>query len=163
MSSTKVMIIMGSDSDMPVMQETKTVLDELGISSKTVISSAHRTPAKLVQLVKEAEKDGVKIFIAGAGMAAHLAGAIAANTVLPVIGVPLDSLALNGIDALLSTVQMPKGIPVATMAIGKHGAKNAGIFAAQILGLSDNKILDKLAELRKEMEKNLETKNKLIV
>ncbi len=163
MSSTKVMIIMGSDSDMPVMQETKTVLDELGISSKTVISSAHRTPAKLVQLVKEAEKDGVKIFIAGAGMAAHLAGAIAANTVLPVIGVPLDSLALNGIDALLSTVQMPKGIPVATMAIGKHGAKNAGIFAAQILGLSDNKILDKLAELRKEMEKNLETKNKQIV
>lgn len=138
--SVKVLIVVGSKSDVNVMGETIKVLTEFKVTSELVIASAHRTPDKVKDLVKKANKSGVKVIIAAAGMAAHLAGAIASRTTLPVIGVPLDSSALSGLDALLSTVQMPSGVPVATMAIGKTGAKNAAIFAIQILALSDEKL-----------------------
>lgn len=155
-----VLIVMGSDSDLSVMEEARKTLDELGIKSSVRIASAHRTPEKVASMIKDAEKDGVKIIIAGAGMAAHLAGAVAAQTTLPVIGVPLEGSSLDGLDALLSTVQMPSGIPVATMAIGKAGAKNAGILAAEILALSDGKISNTLKEWRKKMAKTVEEKDK---
>lgn len=156
----KVLIVMGSDSDMPVMEEARKTLEEFGVKSSVRIASAHRTPEKVVSMIKDAEKDGVKIIIAGAGMAAHLAGAVAAQTTLPVIGVPLEGSSLDGLDALLSTVQMPAGIPVAAMAIGKAGAKNAGILAAEILALSDDKISGVLKEWRKKMSKTTEEKDK---
>jgi 5-(carboxyamino)imidazole ribonucleotide mutase len=156
----KVLIMMGSDSDMAVMEEARKTLDELGVRSSVRIASAHRTPEKVVSIIKDAEKDGVKIIIAGAGMAAHLAGAVAAQTTLPVIGVPLEGSALKGLDALLSTVQMPFGIPVAAMAVGKAGAGNAGIFAAAILALSDSKIAGALKDYRKKMAKTVEEKDK---
>lgn len=156
----KVLIVMGSDSDLPVMEEARKTLDEFGVKSSMRIASAHRTPEKVASMIKDAEKDGIKIIIAGAGMAAHLAGAVAAQTTLPVIGVPLEGSSLDGLDALLSTVQMPSGIPVATMAIGKAGAKNAGILAAEILALSDGKISGALKEWRKKMAKTVEEKDK---
>jgi phosphoribosylaminoimidazole carboxylase PurE protein len=158
----KVLIVMGSDSDLPVMEEAKKVLFEFGIKVQMTIASAHRTPEKVVSLVKDAERDGVKVIIAGAGYAAHLAGAVAAQTTLPVIGVPLEGSSLYGLDALLSTVQMPAGIPVATVAIGKTGAKNAGILAAEILAIADGKISDALKEYRKKMAKAIEEKNRTI-
>lgn len=158
----RVLIVMGSDSDLPVMEEAKKVLSEFGIKVRMTIASAHRTPEKVVSLVKDAERDGVKVIIAGAGYAAHLAGAVAAQTTLPVIGVPLEGSSLDGLDALLSTVQMPAGIPVATVAIGKTGAKNAGILAAEILAIADEKISDALKEYRKRMAKVVEEKNKAI-
>lgn len=158
----RVLIVMGSDSDLPVMEEAKRVLGEFGIKAKMTIASAHRTPEKVVSLVKDAERDGVKVIIAGAGYAAHLAGAVAAQTTLPVIGVPLEGSSLDGLDALLSTVQMPAGIPVATVAIGKTGAKNAGILAAEILAIAEEKISDALKEYRKRMAKVVEEKNKAI-
>ncbi len=129
----KVLIIMGSDSDLPIMEEAEKVLKKFKIPYDTTVASAHRSPKRTVKLTTEAEKKGIEVIIAGAGSAAHLAGVIAAHTILPVIGVPIDSSPLKGIDALFSTVQMPPGIPVATMAIGKAGAKNAAILAAQIL------------------------------
>lgn len=150
----QVQILIGSDSDYAVMIQAKEILDELGISSDITIASAHRTPEKVVNIVKDAEKIGVKVFIAGAGMAAHLAGAIAARTVLPVIGVPLDGSSMNGLDALLATVQMPFGVPVATLAIGKAGAKNSAILAAQILSLSDSELALKLKNWRDKQVKN---------
>lgn len=156
----KVLIVMGSDSDLSVMEEAKRVLSGFGVKSRVTIASAHRTPQKVVTLVKDAEKDGIKIIIAGAGYAAHLAGAIAAQTILPVIGVPLEGSSLQGLDALLSTVQMPSGVPVATVAIGKAGAKNAGILAAEILALSNEKIADALREWRKKMARVVEEKDK---
>ena len=127
------------------------LLLKFGIPFKQVVSSAHRQPDQTVQLVKQAEKDGVKVIIAAAGMAAHLPGVAASHTILPVIGVPMAGSALNGVDALYSIVQMPAGIPVATVAIGSHGAKNAAILAAEILALSDSKIKSKLEEYRKEL------------
>ena len=136
----KILIIMGSDSDLPVMEETGKVLDEFGIPYDITVASAHRSPERAVRLARDAGKKGIKVIIAGAGAAAHLAGVIAAHTILPVIGVPINSSPLQGFDSLFSTVQMPPGLPVATMAVGKAGAKNAGIFAAQIMGMNDKKI-----------------------
>ncbi len=142
--SPRVCIFMGSESDRKVMEETCRILDGFGVGYELKVASAHRTPHLVESYVKDAEEKGVKVFIAGAGMAAHLAGAVAARTKLPVIGVPLDGSSLNGLDALLSTVQMPSGIPVATMAIGKAGAKNAAYLAVQILALTDQELADKL-------------------
>lgn len=147
----KVLILMGSKSDAEVMAEASRVLDALGVPFTTTVSSAHRSPGRTQELVREAEKKGYSVIIAGAGMAAHLAGVVAAETVLPVIGVPLASSPLSGLDSLLSTAQMPGGVPVATMAIGKAGAQNAGYLAAQILALSDAKLRKKLKERRREM------------
>lgn len=151
----RVLIIMGSDSDLPVMEETKKVLEEFNIPYKITIASAHRSPERTVKIVQEAEEKGIKVIIAGAGAAAHLAGVIAAHTILPVIGVPIDSSSLKGIDALFSTVQMPPGVPVATMAIGRAGAKNAGIFAAQILKSKNSEIARALRAYKKKMAKEV--------
>ncbi len=149
---------MGSDSDLPVMEGAGKLLEEFDISYEITVSSAHRTPDRTLRLVKEAEKKGVQIIIAGAGAAAHLAGVIASHTILPVIGVPIDSSPLGGIDALYSTVQMPPGIPVAAMAVGKAGAKNAAILAAQILGINDNKVAGALKDYREKMVREVEKK-----
>ncbi len=147
----RVGIIMGSDSDFPVMEQALTILKKLDIPYYVTVASAHRTPERASALAREAREKGVRVLICGAGHAAHLAGVIAAHTTLPVLGVPIDSSALQGLDALLSTVQMPPGIPVATMAIGKSGAYNAGIFAAQILGVSDADLAYRLAAFKKDM------------
>jgi len=147
----KVGVIMGSDSDFPVMENTLSILKKFDIPYYVTVASAHRTPDAAAQLAKEARSKGVAVLICGAGHAAHLAGVIAAHTTLPVIGVPIDSSALQGMDSLLATVQMPPGIPVATMAIGKSGAYNAGIFAAQILGVNNSRMAEKLAAFKQEM------------
>ncbi|MBI4478145.1 MAG: 5-(carboxyamino)imidazole ribonucleotide mutase, partial [Acidobacteria bacterium] len=144
MTETSVLILMGSDSDAPIMRGARDLLTELGISSEMTVASAHRSPARVLQLLEEAPRKGVKVFIVGAGAAAHLAGMIAAHTTCPVIGVPIDSSALNGLDALLSTVQMPPGVPVATVSIGKPGAINAAVLAAQILAVGDAALRDRL-------------------
>lgn len=159
-SKPVVGILMGSDSDLPVMEEAVKILKLFDIPCEVTVSSAHRTPKRTSDYARTAEKRGIRIIIAGAGSAAHLAGFIAAETTLPVIGVPIDSSPLNGLDSLLSTVQMPGGVPVASMAIGKAGAKNAGIFAAEILSLSDNKLKDRLKAHRKEMARQVEEKAK---
>src|SRR6186713_3660545 len=143
-----VLILMGSDSDAAVMQAAGDALKEFGLTWEMTVASAHRSPARVLQLVDEAPKRGVKVFIVGAGAAAHLAGVVAAHTTLPVIGVPIDSSALKGMDALLATVQMPPGVPVATMAIGKPGATNAAVFAAQILGVADKGMAKKLEDYK---------------
>jgi phosphoribosylaminoimidazole carboxylase PurE protein len=137
-------ILMGSESDREVMELAAGVLDEIGIPSETRVMSAHRSPDEVREYASTAAMRGLKVIIAGAGLAAHLAGAVAANTILPVIGVPLAAGSLGGLDALLSTVQMPKGIPVATVAIGSHGARNAAWLAAEIIALSDDGIAAKL-------------------
>lgn len=147
---TKVGIIMGSDSDLPVMQEAAKMLEELGVESEVTIVSAHRTPDRMVEYAKEAEEKGIKVIIAGAGGAAHLPGMTAAFTHLPVIGVPVMTKTMKGIDSLLSIAQMPPGIPVATVAI--NGAKNAGLLAAQILAISDDAVREKLVAYRKTQE-----------
>lgn len=146
--TTQVLILIGSESDRATMEKTVKTLEEFGIASQLEVASAHRTPAKVVQMVRDGEKNGIKVFVAAAGMAAHLAGAVAANTTRPVIGVPLSGSALNGMDSLLATVQMPKGVPVATVAIGDHGAINAGFLAAQIIALNDSAVAAKLRERR---------------
>ncbi len=158
----KVLIIMGSDSDLPIMKETEKVLKEFKIPYDITVASAHRSPKRTVKLTTEAEKRGVEVIIAGAGSAAHLAGVIAAHTVLPVIGVPIDSSPLKGIDALFSTVQMPPGIPVATMSIGKAGAKNAAILAAQILRAKNPGITKVLRAYKAKMVKEVLKKAKKI-
>ena len=137
-------IIMGSQSDWEVMKEAKDQLDEFSISNEQLIISAHRTPNRILDYAKKSLENGIKVIIAGAGGAAHLPGMMASHTQIPVIGVPIESTSLNGIDSLLSIVQMPTGIPVATVSIGKTGAKNAAILAAEILGLQDEKIREKL-------------------
>lgn len=159
---TKVLIVMGSDSDLQVMEEASKILEEFNIPYEMTVSSAHRTPERTVKLVRDAEKNGTEVIIAGAGAAAHLAGVIASHTVLPVIGVPIDSSPLKGVDALYSTVQMPPGIPVAAMAIGKAGAKNAAIFAAQIMGIKDPIIADVLKDHRKKMASEVLKKAKKV-
>ncbi len=151
----QVLIVMGSDTDMPIMKEAGNVLEELGIPYSMSVASAHRTPELTIKLAKGAEKEGIEVIIAGAGMAAHLAGVIASHTDLPVIGVPIDSSPLNGIDALLSTVQMPPGVPVATMAIGKAGAKNAAIFSSLILARKYPEVAGRLKEYRKKMSEKI--------
>ncbi|UCH81256.1 MAG: 5-(carboxyamino)imidazole ribonucleotide mutase [Nitrospiraceae bacterium] len=157
-----VLILMGSDSDVSVMEGASAVLEEFNIPYKMTVSSAHRTPDRTLKLIQSSEKEGIRVIIAGAGAAAHLAGVVASHTTLPVIGVPIDSSPLNGIDALYSTVQMPPGIPVATMAVGKGGAKNAGIFAAQILGLTDTRLANALKEYRKKMAAEVVRKAKKV-
>jgi phosphoribosylamine--glycine ligase len=147
----QVSVIMGSDSDFPVMEKALSILKQFDIPYTVTVASAHRTPERASRLALEAKEKGVKVLICGAGHAAHLAGVIAAHTSLPVLGVPIDSSALQGMDSLLATVQMPPGIPVATMAIGKSGAHNAGIFAAQIIGVSDPVVADKLAAFKQKM------------
>jgi 5-(carboxyamino)imidazole ribonucleotide mutase len=147
MAQTFVAVLMGSDSDLPVMETAISTLKSLGIAVEARVSSAHRTPAATISYVKDAEARGCAVFIAAAGMAAHLAGAVAAHTLRPVIGVPIAN-SLEGLDALLSTVQMPGGIPVATVAIGKAGAKNAAYLAAQMLALSDSALAARLLEDR---------------
>lgn len=156
----KVLIIMGSDSDLPVMEEAGKVLKKFKIPYDITVASAHRSPKRTVKLTMEAEKKGIEVIIAGAGSAAHLAGVIAAHTTLPVIGVPINSSPLKGIDALFSTVQMPPGIPVATMAIGKAGAKNAAIFAAQVLKAKNPKIAKTLENHKKKMAQEVLAKAK---
>jgi 5-(carboxyamino)imidazole ribonucleotide mutase len=141
-------IMMGSKSDWPAMEATAKVLDELGIAYEAQVISAHRTPDKTLQYAESAKARGLRVIIAGAGGAAHLAGFVAAKTTLPVLGVPMKSSALNGLDSLLSMVQMPAGIPVATFAIGEAGAKNAGLFAAAILALEDKAIAQRLDKFR---------------
>ena len=155
-----VSIVMGSDSDLEVMREAAKALDEFGIAYEMDITSAHRSPARTSEFARQAAGCGIKVIIAGAGGAAHLAGVIAAETTLPVIGVPMPSSALQGLDALLATVQMPAGIPVATLAIGKAGATNAGILAAQILALSDPAIGKKMAAHKEKLARGVEEKSK---
>ena len=144
MSKLLVSIVMGSDSDLEIMREAGKALDEFGIAYEMDVTSAHRSPDRTADFARKAATRGIRIIIAGAGGAAHLAGVIAAHTTLPVIGAPIPSTSLQGIDSLLATVQMPAGIPVATVAIGKPGATNAGILAAQIIGLSDSSVAKKL-------------------
>jgi phosphoribosylamine---glycine ligase len=152
----QVLILMGSDSDAPVMEAAGAVLTELGITWEMTVASAHRSPARVMRLVDEAAPRGVKAFIVGAGAAAHLAGVVAAHTTMPVIGVPIDSSALKGLDALLSTVQMPPGVPVATVSIGKPGATNAGVLAAQILAVGDAGIAARFAQYKKSLAEKVE-------
>ena len=156
----KVAILMGSDSDLEVMREVEKRLDYFGVPYETRILSAHRTPEKTHDYAQSASKRGIEVIIVGAGAAAHLAGVVASNTTIPVIGIPIDSSSLKGLDALLSTVQMPAGVPVATMAIGKAGAANAGIFAAEILARNAPEIAAKLARLKKEMASSVEERDK---
>ncbi len=156
--SPLVGIVMGSDSDWGVMQKTASVLKQLGVPFEATVSSAHRSPEKTSQYAKSARSRGLKVIIAGAGAAAHLAGSIVALTTLPVIGVPLDSSPLQGLDALLATVQMPAGVPVATMAIGAAGAKNAAILAAQILATSDPEMESRLKKFKKKLASQVEKK-----
>ena len=143
-------IVMGSNSDWPTMEAAAKVLDELGIANEAEVISAHRTPDRAMQYAESARERGLRVIIAGAGGAAHLAGFLAAKTSLPVLGVPMKSSALNGLDSLLSIVQMPAGIPVATFAIGEAGAKNAGLFAASILALEDKEIAQQLEQFRRK-------------
>jgi phosphoribosylamine--glycine ligase len=147
---------MGSDSDAPVMQAAVDVLRELQIPCEMTVASAHRSPGRVMRLVGEAPRRGVKLFIVGAGAAAHLGGVVAAHTTLPVIGVPIDSSALKGLDALLSTVQMPPGVPVATVSIGRPGATNAGVLAAQILAVGDSEIAARLEQYKKKLADKVE-------
>ncbi len=148
MSQISVLILMGSDSDAPVMQPAADLLKELGIPCEMTVASAHRSPARVQRLLAEAPGRGVKVFIVGAGAAAHLAGMVAAHTTRPVIGVPIDSSALKGLDALLSTVQMPPGVPVATVSIGKPGATNAAVLAAQMIALGDEALAARLEQVQ---------------
>ena len=149
---------MGSDSDLPVMEGVVAILKKFSVPFEMTVASAHRTPEKAAQFAATARERGLKVIIAGAGHAAHLAGAMAAQTTLPVIGVPFDSSCLQGMDALLSTVQMPPGIPVATMAVGKSGAKNAGLLAVQMLALSDDGLAAMLVDYKRQMADEVELK-----
>src|ERR1700747_1495918 len=148
MSKPQVAIVMGSDSDLEIMRETGKALEEFGIGYEMDVTSAHRSPDRTAEFARQAASRGTRVIVAGAGGAAHLAGGIAAHTTLPVIGVPIPSTSLQGMDSLLATVQMPAGIPVATVAIGKAGATNAGILAAQILGLASESLARKLDSLK---------------
>ena len=156
MNQVAVLVLMGSDSDAPVMQGAMDILKEFGIPAEMTVASAHRSPDRVMRLVREAPGRGVKVFIVGAGAAAHLAGVVAAHTTMPVIGVPIDSSALKGLDALLSTVQMPPGVPVATVSIGKPGATNAGVLAAQIIAIADPRIAAALDGYKKKLAEKVE-------
>ncbi len=156
MKSISVLILMGSESDAPVMQGAADILTEFQIPWEMTVASAHRSPARATRLVAEAPGRGVKVFIVGAGAAAHLAGVVAAHSSMPVIGVPIDSSALKGLDALLSTVQMPPGVPVATVSIGKPGATNAGVLAAQILAVGDPAIAERIVAYKKKLADKVE-------
>jgi phosphoribosylaminoimidazole carboxylase PurE protein len=154
-----VSVVMGSDSDLPVMEEAVKILEDFAVQHELFLTSAHRTPERTATFARGAAKRGVRIIIVGAGAAAHLAGVIAAQTPIPVIGVPIDATPLMGLDALFATVQMPGGIPVATMAIGKAGAKNAALFAVRILALEDADLLIKLQSYGRKMVQEVERKH----
>ena len=157
--TVQVAIIMGSDSDLPVVEASFSILDDFGVKYTKNVMSAHRTPHDVMELIKTSEENGCKVFIAAAGMAAHLAGVVAAHTTLPVIGIPIPSGSLNGMDSLLSTVQMPPGIPVATVAIGSSGAKNAAILAVQILAIADENLKQKLSDYKVNMKEEVLAKD----
>src|SRR6184192_2229694 len=156
MSKPLVSIVMGSDSDFEIMREAGKALDDFGINYEIDVTSAHRSPDRTADYARGAAGRGIRVIIAGAGGAAHLAGVIAAETTLPVIGVPIPSTPLNGLDSLLATVQMPAGIPVATVAVGKAGATNAGILAAQMIALSDKVLADKMTAHKEKLAKGVE-------
>src|ERR1700685_3972245 len=160
MTKPLVSIVMGSDSDLDIMREASRALEDFGIAYEMDVTSAHRSPERTAEYARKAAGRGIRVIIAGAGGAAHLAGVIAAHTTLPVMGVPIPSTALNGLDSLLATVQMPAGIPVATVAIGKPGATNAGILAAQILGLSSASLAKKLEAHKETLANGVEEKSK---
>ncbi|MBM3214572.1 5-(carboxyamino)imidazole ribonucleotide mutase [Candidatus Poribacteria bacterium] len=159
-ASPLVGILMGSDSDLQTMTECASVLEDFGIAYELNVLSAHRSPHLAAEYATSARERGLKVLVCGAGRAAHLAGVIAAHTTLPVLGVPIDGGPLNGVDALYATVQMPPGIPVGTLAIGSHGARNAGILAAQILALSDDALAEKLVAYKKSLEEGVAKKNR---
>jgi len=159
MTTPLVLILMGSDSDWEVMSEARKALEDLGVPSEVHVSSAHRTPARTAQLAREAAGRGIEVVIAGAGAAAHLAGVCAAETELPVLGVPLASSDLSGLDALLSTAQMPAGVPVGTLAIGKAGARNAGLLAARILARAHPELRERVRAQRERMAREVEEKD----
>jgi phosphoribosylaminoimidazole carboxylase PurE protein len=156
----RVAVLMGSDSDWDVMSGACKRLEEFGIACDVHVMSAHRTPARVIEYVSAAKERGLQVMIVGAGAAAHLAGVVAAHTTLPVIGVPLDATSLRGLDALLSTVQMPAGVPVAAVAIGAAGAENAGILAAQILALGDRKLAAALDRFKSDLARKVGEKNR---
>lgn len=160
MSKPLVSIVMGSDSDLEIMRESAKALDEFGITYEIDVTSAHRSPDRTADYARKAAGRGIRVIIAGAGGAAHLAGVIAAHTRLPVIGVPIPSTPLQGMDSLLATVQMPAGIPVATVAIGKPGATNAGILAAQIIGVADSSMAKKLESHKQKLARGVDEKSK---
>ena len=162
MSKPLVGILMGSDSDFPIMEETSKILEKFSVIHEVIVASAHRSPERTRKYTQGAHKRGIKVLIAGAGGAAHLAGVIAAETTLPVIGVPIDSSALNGLDALLSTTQMPGGVSVAGMAIGKAGAKTAGVLAIQILALNDKNLYQKLLKFKKDQANEIQRKSRAL-
>ncbi|MBV8206503.1 MAG: 5-(carboxyamino)imidazole ribonucleotide mutase [Acidobacteria bacterium] len=158
--NAQVAIVMGSDSDLEIMREAAKALDSFGIPYEMDVTSAHRSPARTGEFARKAASRGIRVIIAGAGGAAHLAGVIAAETTLPVIGVPIPSTPLGGLDSLLATVQMPAGIPVATVAIGKAGATNAGILAAQMISLGDAQIRSKLDDHKRKLAAGVEEKSR---
>jgi len=160
MSKPQVSIVMGSDSDLEIMREAGKALEGFGIAYEIDVTSAHRSPDRTADYARKAADRGIRVIIAGAGGAAHLAGVIAAHTTLPVIGVPIPSTSLQGMDSLLATVQMPAGIPVATVAIGKPGATNAGILAAQMLALADSQVAKKMTAHKEKLAKGVEEKSK---
>jgi phosphoribosylaminoimidazole carboxylase PurE protein len=162
MEKPLVGIVMGSSSDLSVMEESAEILKRFEVPYEMIVASAHRSPDRTREYARSAQKRGLEVIIAGAGGAAHLAGSIAAETVLPVIGVPIDSTPLKGIDALLATVQMPSGVPVATMAVGKTGARNAGILVIQIVSLHRPELRKKLLEYREEMARQVEEMSKAL-
>ncbi len=157
-SNALVSVVMGSDSDLPVMEESVKILEQFSVPYERFLTSAHRTPERTAQFARSAAERGVKVIIVGAGAAAHLAGVIASQTMLPVIGVPIDATSLHGLDALLATVQMPGGIPVATMAIGKTGAKNAALFAVRILAVENPDLNARLDDYVRKMADDVEKK-----
>lgn len=159
MTKPRVAILMGSDSDLEIMNEGAEVFKDFGIAYEIKVLSAHRSPDDLLRFVKQAKAKGIEIFICGAGGAAHLAGAVAAHTTLPVIGVPINSTPLGGFDSLLATVQMPAGTPVATVSIGKPGARNAALLACQMLALKETRLQKKLEEFKKKMAAGIRKKN----
>ena len=160
MRPSKVAVLTGSDSDLPIMNEAASVFEEFGVAYEIKVLSAHRSPELVREFVLNAPRQGFKVIIAGAGGAAHLAGVVAAHSILPVIGVPIDSTPLQGLDALLAPVQMPAGVPVATVAVGKAGARNAALLAVQMLALSDENLSRKLVTYKKRLVDGVIEKNK---
>tara|TARA_X000000950_G_scaffold62625_1_gene76487 strand:- start:14237 stop:14737 length:501 start_codon:yes stop_codon:yes gene_type:complete len=161
-NSVDIAILMGSDSDLPIVEAIFPILDEFEINYTKNVLSAHRTPHEVMDLIKKSEQNGCKVFIAAAGMAAHLAGAIAAHSIRPVIGIPIESGGMGGIDSLLSTAMMPPGVPVATVAVGKSGAKNSAILAVQILATYNETLSNKLLDYRNNMKEEVLKKDKAL-
>ena len=159
-NSIDVAVLMGSDSDLPIVNEVFKIFDDFGVNYTKSVLSAHRTPHQVIELIKNSESNGCKLFIAAAGMAAHLACAVAAHSLKPVIGIPIESGGLGGLDSLLSTAQMPPGIPVATVAVGKAGAKNSAILAVQMLAISNTDLAQKMSDYRQNMTNEVLEKNK---